>query len=189
MTTSALFGRTFRMSRRCLSTALTMMILFSTSADLALASIRANDVRFRTSTLALADAVDESTVFEGFNIPTSTQRLSAIKTYTVDATAYTSSVEECDSDPFITADGSRTRDGIIATNILPFNTKVRIPELFGDKIFEVHDRMNARYSYRIDVWMEKKTDMRQFGIHHRVKLEVIEMGDGKTQWKKLAKTK
>jgi 3D (Asp-Asp-Asp) domain-containing protein len=102
--------------------------------------------------------------------------------YIVDSTAYTSSVEECDGDPFITADGSTTRDGIIAANFLPFNTKVRIPELFGDKVFEVHDRMNARYLYRVDVWMEKKTDMRQYGIHHNVTIEIVQMGDGKKHW-------
>lgn len=97
-------------------------------------------------------------------------------------TAYTSSVEECDSDPFITADGSVTADGIIAANFLPFGTKVRIPTLFGDKVFEVHDRMNARYWYRIDIWMEKKQDMRQFGIKRKVVVEVLEMGSGKTRW-------
>ncbi|MDO8617806.1 MAG: hypothetical protein Q7N87_02890 [Candidatus Uhrbacteria bacterium] len=113
-------------------------------------------------------------------------------THTVDATAYTSSVEECDSDPFITADGSTTHDGIIAANFLPFNTKVKIPELFGDKIFEVHDRMNSKYNDRskyrprIDVWMEKKVDMRQFGYKPMIKIEIVEMGDGKTQWNKRA---
>lgn len=118
-------------------------------------------------------------------------------TYTVDATAYTSSVEETDSDPFITADGSTTRDGIIAANFLPFGTKVRIPEAFGDKVFEVHDRMNSKYDNRskyrprIDVWMEKKKDMREFGYKPAVKLEIVEMGDGKTQWvnRKLALAK
>ncbi|GEM_PF-2577250 len=133
--------------------------------------------------------------FVGFTVPPLvTNHLSKIgpATYTIDTTAYTSSVEECDDDPFVTADGSTTHDGIVAANFLPFNTKVRIPELFGDKIFEVHDRMNtkyndrAKYRPRVDVWMEKKGDMRQFGYKPMVKLEIVEMGDGSTQWNKRA---
>lgn len=105
---------------------------------------------------------------------------------TVDATAYTSSVEECDSDPFTTADGSTTRDGIIATNFLPFNTKIRIPSVFGNRVFEVHDRMNARYWKRIDVWMSDKGEMRKFGLHKNISIEIVEMGDGKTKWAEIA---
>jgi 3D (Asp-Asp-Asp) domain-containing protein len=91
----------------------------------------------------------------------------------VSLTAYTSRVEECDSTPFTTADGSRVRDGIIAANFLKFGTKVRIPELFGDKVFEVHDRMNKRFSNRVDVWMDDLTDARQFGVRHAV-IEIVE---------------
>jgi 3D (Asp-Asp-Asp) domain-containing protein len=55
---------------------------------------------------------------------------------------------------------------MIAANWLPFGTKVKIPELFGDKIFTVEDRMNARYGFgRIDIWMdaERKT-VNLFGV-------------------------
>jgi len=145
---------------------LSMVLVFSSShVPVARASV------FSPAMVAKADA-------GGFVVP----ERPVIRKYTVDSTAYTSSVEECDSDPFITADGSTTRDGIIAANFLPFNTKIRIPELFGDKVFEVHDRMNARYWYRVDVWMEKKNDMRQYGIHRNVTIEVLELGDGKKHW-------
>lgn len=106
----------------------------------------------------------------------------AIKTMRVDATAYTSRPFETDGSPFITADGSVVRDGIIAANFLPFGTKIRIPSVYGDKIFEVHDRMNARYSYRIDVWMDDVQEMNQFGIKRGIEIEIIEMGDGQKQW-------
>ena len=33
----------------------------------------------------------------------------------------------------------------IAANFLPLGTQVKIPELFGDKVLVVHDRMNSRY--------------------------------------------
>lgn len=114
-----------------------------------------------------------------FELP---KRPETIKTMHVAATAYTSRPRETDASPFITADGSVVRDGIIATNILPFGTKIRIPALYGDKIFEVHDRMNARYGYRIDVWMDNVKAMNQFGMKRNVAIEIVEMGDGSKQW-------
>jgi 3D (Asp-Asp-Asp) domain-containing protein len=89
-------------------------------------------------------------------------------------TAYTSRPEETDDSPFITADGSHVRDGIVAANFLPFGTKVRIPKLFGDKVFEVHDRMNKRYPYKMDFWMEELNDARQFGVR-RADIEIVQV--------------
>ena len=57
-------------------------------------------------------------------------------------TAYSSSVWETDDTPYITAAGTWVRDGIIANNYLSFGTKIRIPQLFGDKVFIVEDRMH-----------------------------------------------
>lgn len=88
------------------------------------------------------------------------------KKMNVRLTAYTSSPEETDDTPFITASGSRTRDGIVATNLLPFGTKVMIPEHFGDKIFTVEDRMHPRMTNGMDVWMETKTDARRLGVRN-----------------------
>jgi 3D (Asp-Asp-Asp) domain-containing protein len=105
-----------------------------------------------------------------------------VKTVKVDITAYTSTVEECDGSPFITADGSVVRDGIVATNILPIGTKIRIPAYFGDRVFEVHDRMNTRYSYRVDIWMSDQKAMRTWGLKRNVTIEVVEMGNGKKNW-------
>ncbi len=80
------------------------------------------------------------------------------------ATAYSSSIAETDSDPFITASGKRVRDGIIANNLLPFGTKVRLPGLFGDKVFVVEDRMNKRKSnYQIDIWFSSRREALNFG--------------------------
>jgi len=93
------------------------------------------------------------------------------------ATAYTSSVAETDSTPCITADGynvcQANEENIIATNFLPFGTKVKIPDLYGDREFIVHDRMNRRYSNRVDIWMKDRSDAIQFG-KKQIKIEVIE---------------
>lgn len=91
----------------------------------------------------------------------------------VTMTAYTSSPLECDDSPFVTADGSRVRDGIVAANFLKFGTRIRIPELFGDKIFEVHDRMHKRFSNRLDVWVPTVSEGRKFGIKRNVIIEIL----------------
>ena len=39
---------------------------------------------------------------------------------------YSSTVDQCDSDPFTTASGQRARDGIVANNCLPFGKEVAI---------------------------------------------------------------
>lgn len=89
-------------------------------------------------------------------------------------TAYTSSPEETDDTPFITASGKYVKDGIIANNLLPFGTKVRIPELYGDKIFIVEDRMHTRKGkYQADIWMAEKVKAVNFGAKV-VEIEILE---------------
>lgn len=90
----------------------------------------------------------------------------------VTATAYNSLPEQTDSTPFITASGTRTRWGVVAVNGMRIGTKIKIPELYGDQVFIVEDRMNARYgSNRLDIWMEEYGDARQFGVR-KIKIEV-----------------
>jgi len=96
----------------------------------------------------------------------------AVRTIKVPVSAYTSAVNECDSTPFTTADGSRVRDGIVAANFLKIGTRFRIPQYFGNKVFEVHDRMNARFSNRIDIWMTQKADARAWGVRN-VTIEIL----------------
>ncbi len=77
--------------------------------------------------------------------------------------AYTSRVQECDSTPFITASNTHVHDGTVATNQLPFGTRIKIPALYGDKIFVVEDRMNTRYTNNVDIWMDDLTAAKHFG--------------------------
>lgn len=78
-------------------------------------------------------------------------------------TAYSSSRNETDESPFETASMSHVRYGIVAANWLPVGTKLQIPEIFGDEVFVVEDRMNKRYPNRVDVWMPSKQEAKQFG--------------------------
>jgi len=87
------------------------------------------------------------------------------KTLAFIATAYSSTPDQTDASPFITARGTRVRDGIVATNVLPFGTLIRMPALFGDKVFVVEDRMNSRYNGKniLDVWFADRDSAIKFG--------------------------
>jgi len=89
-------------------------------------------------------------------------------------TAYTSDPEETSDHPLITASGEFVRDGIVASNILPFGTKIKIPDLFGDEIFTVEDRMNQRFQNTVDIWMHSKIQAIRFGVAY---VPVIVLGD------------
>lgn len=94
------------------------------------------------------------------------------KTMLMTVTAYSSEPEQTDDTPFITAFGTHVRDGIVATNCLPKGTVVRFPDAYGDKEFVVEDRMNARYYYRMDIWMADTADAIQFGAK-TLKVEIL----------------
>lgn len=96
----------------------------------------------------------------------------AARVVIVPVTAYTSDPRETDATPFITANGTQVFDGVVAANFLKFGTRVRIPDYFGDKVFVVHDRMNARYHQRLDIWTLKKSDAKSWGVR-RVKVEIL----------------
>ena len=94
------------------------------------------------------------------------------KTYTILASAYSSTPDQTDSTPFITASGTYVRDGIIAANFLPMGTVIRIPELYGNKTFVVEDRMNKRYTYKIDIWFPDRESALIFGVK-KVTIEIV----------------
>src|SRR3990167_6465926 len=89
-------------------------------------------------------------------------------------TAYSSSVDETDSTPFVTASGTKTRDGVIASNLFPFGTQVKIPEFFGEQVFVVEDRMHSRFADRIDVWIPAKHQPVRFG-KRETHIEIVEL--------------
>jgi 3D (Asp-Asp-Asp) domain-containing protein len=96
------------------------------------------------------------------------------KTVTTIFTAYSSDVAQTDDSPCIPAMHTYNlcenyeefgNQDTIAANFLPLGTKVKIPELYGDKIFTVRDRMNSRYGYaRADIWMPTYVEAKSFGV-------------------------
>lgn len=88
-------------------------------------------------------------------------------------TAYSSTPWETDGNPYITASGAPVEYGVIANNLLAFGTKVKIPELFGDEVFVVKDRMNwKKGNYYVDVWMPSYKEALKFGVK-RTYIEVL----------------
>lgn len=92
----------------------------------------------------------------------------------VNVTAYSSSEDETDSTPQVTASNKRVRDGFVAVNGYKFGTMVMLPELYPDKIFEIQDRKNGRYNEDwLDIWMHTKEDAQMFGIKRQIKMIIL----------------
>lgn len=126
---------------------------------------------------------DSLSLVQGNSLLASSEHYYPVRTFTsnsagskrikVVVTAYSSSRIETDSDPYITASGQWVRDGIVAANFLPFGTKIKIPELFGDKVFVVQDRMHPRKKYQVDIWFSSRQEAMQFGAHYSY-IELLE---------------
>lgn len=129
------------------------------------------------------------TLAKGLDSPTTNEKNQTLSLPTIEnkqpylttkiwVSAYNSAPNQTDSTPCITASGlnvcERAAEDIIATNYLhlPFGTKVRFPELYGDKVFLVHDRMNRKYSNTMDIWMQDYDTARQFGRQY-TKVEIF----------------
>lgn len=117
----------------------------------------------------------------------------------VAATAYSSDIRQTDAQPFRPAMAMDFRDEVakngavncIAHNDLRLGTKVRFPDLFGETVYTVCDRMNARYTGtgRVDFYFYVKSEdgsidskesltlaranAKQFGLKRKVKMEVF----------------
>lgn len=104
------------------------------------------------------------------------EALKVVKSSTHRITAYNSEVGQTDDSPCITANGFNVckhgEEDTIAANFLAFGTKVRIPELFGDRIFVVRDRMSTKHNNKVDVWMKNRTSAIKFGVR-TAKIEIL----------------
>jgi 3D (Asp-Asp-Asp) domain-containing protein len=125
---------------------------------------------------------DETQNFESLTIATGNSLLPIINygntnnTGRMDVliTAYSSTVSQTDDTPFTTASNKQVVDGIVANNLLPFGTKIKFPELYGDKVFVVEDRMHKRKSdNQFDIWFNSYEDAVQFGVQETY-VEVLE---------------
>ena len=75
-------------------------------------------------------------------------------------TAYSSSEDETDSTPTLSASGESTHQGMVANNCLPFGTKV----IMEGGTYYVEDRGALRHGCQwLDLWMPSKEAALQFG--------------------------
>lgn len=132
-----------------------------TSASQYIASAWQND-KNQTDSSPIA-TIQGNTVMATKSPATKAYAKVATRKYTVSVSAYSSTPDQTDDSPFITAKGTYVRDGIVATNFLPFGTAIKIPEVYGNKIFVVEDRMNKRYQTNVDVWMTSREAALKFG--------------------------
>ena len=98
--------------------------------------------------------------------------LSLRRSVAVIITGYSSTVDQTDDTPYITAWNTKTRPGVVAANWLPFGTNIRIPELFGDRVFVVEDRMHRRNSHKLDIWFQSREEALRFGVK-RARVEIL----------------
>ncbi len=96
---------------------------------------------------------------------------------TVVVTAYSSTTDQTDRTPCLTANGydlcAADRENVVAANFLRFGTKVRLPEYSAEKIYTVQDRMHPRFSRRLDLWKRSTEDAKTFGVQYLM-VEVVE---------------
>lgn len=154
-------------------------ILDATATALVIASL-INSMIAPGVAKATETTITESPVIAPVTVPERVVKRAMV----VVATAYSSEAAQTDSTPCIPAMwkfdlcANFAKTGIedtIAANFLPLGTEVRFPDLYGDKVFVVRDRMNSKYNgkSRIDFWKSNKPSAITFGAQ-RIKMEVLE---------------
>ena len=123
---------------------------------------------FAPAKLGLADELSYSMEYHEKAIPQNhlpvVKDKEPVQVFDAKLTAYSSTADQCSGNPFITASGAHVHDGTIAANCLDFGTKVKFPELYGDKIFTVEDRLSSRMGCgTVDIWFPDRASALQFG--------------------------
>lgn len=132
-------------------------------------------------------AFPHSTKAKAGEFPVAGER-QALRTIWVVATAYSSDRFQTDNTPCIPANGYDLCEhyekfgygNTIAANFLPLETQVRLPDLFGNQILVVRDRMHERFGPgRIDIWMPSRESAQTFGVKY---LQMEQFGGGAWRW-------
>jgi 3D (Asp-Asp-Asp) domain-containing protein len=100
----------------------------------------------------------------------------ALEVYTMDSTAYSPTVEECDGDPWTTATGMKSGYGVVAVDphFIPYFTKLYV-EGYGYAI--AGDCGSAIQVNRLDVFFYRKEEAFRWG-RRRVRVYVLEWPKG-----------
>lgn len=96
--------------------------------------------------------------------------------FPVTVTGYSSTPDQTDDTPFVTASNTRVRRGIIAmsrdllrefTPGAPFSYGDKV-QLEGVGVFTVEDTMHPRFDKRVDIWFSSRAAARQWGCRDKV---------------------
>ena len=111
------------------------------------------------------------------------KRFSLLPPLEVIVTGYSSTADQTDSTPFLTATMTSVRPGVIALSrdlIQRYNPEA--PFRYGDRVivegigvFVVEDTMNKRYERRADIWFPTRDEAKQWG---KKQLSLTPAGDG-----------
>ncbi|MBI3896272.1 MAG: 3D domain-containing protein [Acidobacteria bacterium] len=92
-------------------------------------------------------------------------------------TAYSSSPDETEGDPLITASGATVRKGIVAcSRDYPFGTRF----LIDGEVYECLDRLAPHYDDRIDIWMPSKEEALEHGKKELL-IKVVAVEESKSE--------
>ena len=97
---------------------------------------------------------------------------SSKRSVAVVVTGYSSEEGQTDDTPFITASGNTVRSGIVAANWLPLGAKVRIPDVYGNQVFTVDDRMHPKNDEKMDIWFQSREEALKFGVK-KLRVEIL----------------
>lgn len=157
-------------------------LLFFTPALAAAAVAADNEAQISLGAISKSAVMEVNAQKIADEIPQATStpavvQYKVVRTSTHVMTAYNSEVGQTDDSPCITANGFNVcKHGIedtVAANFLKLGTKVKIPDLYGDRIFVVRDRMNKKHPNRVDIWMKDRPSAIKFGVK-TVKIQVVE---------------
>ncbi|MDO8655205.1 MAG: hypothetical protein Q7R48_02135, partial [bacterium] len=143
-----------------ISTILSASLAFGSPFTIPLANMQ-GDPDTEPPDMATQLAFIDGTSLLSRNIPV--QKEPSFTSMLVTTTAYSSTPDQTDDTPFTTASGTQVREGVVAANFLPIGTIIRMPDLYGDRVFTVEDRMHPRKGYQVDIWFPSKTEALRFG--------------------------
>lgn len=105
-------------------------------------------------------------------LPVSPHDIAAGNTIKIVATAYSSTADQTDADPFRTASGSMVKNGTLAANFLPFGARVKI----DGNLYVVEDRLNHRYDNKsiVDIWKPSREQALVFGVRY-LDMEIVSL--------------
>lgn len=93
-------------------------------------------------------------------------------------TAYSPSIDECDSTPYITATNDSVRIGCVAADprFLPMGSLIIIPGYNNDKVCEVMDTGKKIKKRKLDVFFWTKEEAKEFGLKRNRNVLLVRYG-------------